>query len=78
VDARYGLGSLKEGLQAAIDSGDLPSQPLDALAHVLVGAMNEAAMWIARSPTPEAALAQAITVLDTMLEGLRVKLPSSL
>lgn len=71
VDARYGLGSLKEGLQAAIDSGALPPQPLDALAHLLVGAMNEAAMWIARSPTPEIALAEATTVLDTLLEGLR-------
>lgn len=76
VDARYGLGSLKAGLQAAIASGALPPQPVDALAHLLVGAMNEAAMWIARAPDPTLALAQATAVLDNLLAGLQVK-PSS-
>ncbi|MER3482009.1 MAG: TetR family transcriptional regulator [Meiothermus sp.] len=71
VDSQYGLGSLKDGLQAAMQAGFLKPQPLDALAHLLEGAMNEAAMWIARSPDPKTALQQAHKALDGLLEGLR-------
>lgn len=73
VDAQYGLGSLKEGLRYAMESGFIAAQPIDPLAHLLVGAMNEAAMWIARAPAPEEALRQAIVALDALLEGLRVQ-----
>jgi AcrR family transcriptional regulator len=72
VDAQYGLGSLKQGLQYAMERGFIAEQPIDPLAHLLVGAMNEAAMWIARAPAPEEALRQAIVALDALLDGLRV------
>lgn len=71
VDARYGLGSLLAGLRAAAIEGALPEDALDATAHLLIGAMNEAAMWIARSGTPETALSEARAVLDRLLAGLR-------
>jgi AcrR family transcriptional regulator len=71
VDLRHGLGSLREGIEAAMASGAIVEQPLDALAHLLLGAMNEAAMWIARSPNPATALAEARRVLDGLLSGLR-------
>lgn len=74
VDARHGLGLLKEGLREAMEAGAIREQPVDPVAHLLVGAMNEAGMWIARSTEPEAALGQARSALDDLLEGLR---PSS-
>lgn len=73
VDAQYGLGALKAGLQAVMESGDIVVQPVDALAHLLVGAMNEAAMWIARADDPARALSQTTTAFDRLLEGLRMR-----
>ncbi len=70
VDARHGLGLLKEGLQQAMEEGVIRNQPVDPVAHLLLGAMNEAAMWIARSGKPEAALRLAGESLDELLEGL--------
>jgi AcrR family transcriptional regulator len=71
VDARYGLGSLREGLRMAREAGALAGGSPEAAAHLLLGAMNEAAMWIARAEDPAAALGEAWAGLDGMLEGLR-------
>ncbi len=71
LDARYCLGSLKEGLRRAQESGAIEELPLDATAHLLLGAMTEAAMWIARSVDSTAALAEAKMGLDRLLEGFR-------
>lgn len=70
VDAQHGLGLLKEGLREAMEEGAIRARPVDPLAHLLLGAMNEAAMWIARSGEPETALRQAGESLDELLEGL--------
>lgn len=70
VDARYGLGSLKEGLRQAHEEGAIDVERLDAVAHLLLGAMNDAALWIARSEDPAAALADAKAGLDRLLGGL--------
>lgn len=70
VDARHGLGLLKEGLRGAMEEGAIRDQNVDPVAHLLLGAMNEAAMWIARSGDPEMALRQAGESFDELLEGL--------
>lgn len=70
VDARHGLGLLKEGLRQAIEEGEIRDQPVDPVAHLLLGAMNESAMWIARYSDPESALRLAGKSLDDLLEGL--------
>lgn len=70
VDARHGLGLLKEGLREAMEEGTIRVRPIDPVAHLLLGAMNEAAMWIARSGEPQMALRQADESLDELLEGL--------
>ena len=48
VDARHGLGSLSMGLRMAHEAGAIDGDSLEAVAHLLLGAMNEAALWIAR------------------------------
>jgi len=43
---------------------------VEPLARLLSGAMNEAALWLARSTDPEAR-AQTERALDRLLNGLR-------
>ena len=69
LDAVHAMQSLKFGLDA------LEVVPLNATTHLLSGAMNEAALWIAQSDHPAQALEQADAVLQRMLEGL---LPAAL
>lgn len=75
VDAAHGLGLLKQGLGEAMAAGDLPGQPVDPLAHLLSGAMNEAGMWIARAPDPEQARREAGEALVGMLARMRTRPP---
>lgn len=71
VDAVHGLSELKIGLTELMNAGLIKPQPLDALAHLLAGAMNEAALWIAQSPNPAQALEEAVATLETLLQALR-------
>src|SRR5882672_1093225 len=52
MDARYGFGLVKQALAGAMQAGLLRRQDVDLLAHVLLGALTEAAMVIARSQNP--------------------------
>ena len=71
IDARHGLGLVSFALQNAMDRGLLAPQPVSPLAHLLMGAMSEAAMVIANSEDPEAARHEVERPLLALLEGLR-------
>jgi AcrR family transcriptional regulator len=71
MDAANSMQSLREVLAALMAQGDLPPLPLDALTHLLSGAMNEAAMWIASASAPEQALREAQATLRAWLAALR-------
>ena len=71
IGARYGLGLIEAALQAAIDSGAISPAPVKPLAHVLLGALDEAAMAVARAQDPAAASDEMDVVLGRMLDGLR-------
>lgn len=76
VDAAHGMGLLRQGLEEAMEAGAIaPRTPaaLDALAHLLSGAMNEAGLWIARSPSSARARRAAGAELRTLLEALRAR-----
>ncbi|WP_026212162.1 TetR/AcrR family transcriptional regulator [Longispora albida] len=67
---RAGSGQLlAEGLTELITEGVLPPQPVEPLACLLSGAMNEAALWLATEPGAD--LAAVVTAFEAMLEGLR-------
>jgi AcrR family transcriptional regulator len=70
IDARYGLGLVSFGLQNAIDRGVLAPRPVRPLAHLLMGAMAEAAMVIANADDPAAAREEVEPPLIALLEGL--------
>jgi hypothetical protein len=72
LDAQYSMASLRSALAELIENGQMVALPLDALAHLLSGAMNEAALWIAQAEEPQAALRDGETALRRLLEGLRV------
>jgi hypothetical protein len=49
---RYGAGLTEGVVQAAIDAGLIARQPAKPLAHLLLGALDEAALYVARAPEP--------------------------
>ncbi|PTL56518.1 TetR family transcriptional regulator [Paraconexibacter algicola] len=71
IGLAHGLGLTETVLQAAIDAGVLAPQPTRPLAHVLLGALDEAALYVARAADPDAAATEAIAVVDALIAGLR-------
>jgi len=71
TEERYGLGAIRALMELAITEGTLPAQPLDALAHVLLAAIDEAALFIASADDPPAARDQAVAAVDRLLAGLK-------
>jgi AcrR family transcriptional regulator len=70
IAARYGLGMVEATLQAAIDAGEIPAQPARPLAHVLMGALDEAAMLVARADDPDRMRVEVGQTLDFILTGI--------
>ena len=65
-----GFSLLTQGLQELIDHQVIRPLSKDAVAHMLSGAMDEAAVWIARCDDRERALAQSQEALESVLTGL--------
>jgi AcrR family transcriptional regulator len=70
IGMRYGLGLVENELKEAIEAGVLEPQPIRALAHVLMGAIDEAALYVATAEDQAAARAEAGAVLDRLLAML--------
>jgi AcrR family transcriptional regulator len=75
IAAEHGLGLIEATLQAGIDAGAIAEQPVRPLAHVLMGALDEAAMLVGRAEDPEAALVEVGRTIDTLLAALSVDRP---
>jgi AcrR family transcriptional regulator len=65
------LPMLRTVLTPLATSDALPGVAVDSLAHVALGGLYGAALYIARSPDPNAARAEVDVVLDTLVDGLR-------
>jgi AcrR family transcriptional regulator len=70
LDEQHTLGRLKSTLRRIAKSGALPMEEIDALAHMVLGAISEAAMLIARADDHEAAHKAGQAALDTLLDRL--------
>ncbi len=55
IDMSYGLGMVTAVLEVAMHTGAIREAPVEALAHVLLGGLNEGAILMASSPDPRAA-----------------------
>lgn len=71
LDEQHSMHQLQEHLALLMQQGVVRDQPVAALAHLLSGAMNELALWIAQQPDAAQAAQQAWDVLERVLEGLR-------
>jgi AcrR family transcriptional regulator len=71
IDERYGLGLVSAGLENAMSAGVFRRQEIRPLAHILMGALGEAAMLIANAPDPEAAREEIEAPLLELLAGLK-------
>jgi AcrR family transcriptional regulator len=72
-DQSYYLAAMKVAVQAAIDQGQIERQPVDPLAHLILGALTEAAMLIARADDKAAARREVSAAMTRMFDGLRAK-----
>jgi AcrR family transcriptional regulator len=70
IAADYGLGVIEGSLRAAIEAGQIAEQPVKPLAHLLMGALDEAAMLVARAEDPKAAKAEVTATFNSLLDAL--------
>lgn len=70
IATEHGLGLIEATLQAAVEAGEIDSQPVRPLAHVLMGALDEAAMLVARADDAERMRAEVGGTLGALLDGL--------
>ena len=68
---RFALGVMRAGLEAARDAGQLRPGPVDPRAQILLAAVEEAMLLVARSDDPTRTRDESVAALRALLEGLR-------
>jgi AcrR family transcriptional regulator len=71
LEAQYGLGVITDMLDAAVAQKVISRQPTASLAHMLLAAVDEAALYIANALDRHQAHTQARQSLNRLLGGLR-------
>ena len=66
----YEIAAIASHLRNAVEVGAVRDQPLDTMAHLLLGALNTAARVIATADDPKAARIQVEDAIARMLNGL--------
>jgi len=75
IEARYGIGSITRTLRAGTLDGSIAVADPDAMAHLLLAVVAEAALYIAHEER-SAARAEAGRSLTTLLSGLAASSPA--
>jgi AcrR family transcriptional regulator len=70
LDEQYTLGGLRSGFRRLAAEGRIPRGQDELLAHLLLAALNEAALFIGCASDQPAALATARAAVDTLLDRL--------
>src|SRR2546427_8169240 len=70
MEAKYGLAMVRAGLQNVMDAGLIEQQPVEPLAHLVLGALTEGGLLIARSEDREMARREVGDSVDRLLRGL--------
>jgi AcrR family transcriptional regulator len=71
IDEQYGYGLTKGIIEAAMDAGVLVRRPVEPLAHIMLSALSEAAIQIARADDAKKATEEMSSALWAMIESLR-------
>lgn len=70
VCQRHVFGLAQALIARGIELGHIREQPVQPLAHVLMGASDEAALYVAEAADRERARAEIIQALDQLIEGM--------
>ena len=70
VGMKYGLGVIEGMLAHAIAQGAVPDQPLRPTAHVLLGALDEAALYVSRAVDRDQAREEMDAVCERLIKGI--------
>jgi len=70
IGERYGLGVVMAMLQEGMNQGVLVEQPVRPLGHVIVGALDEVALYVVRADDRKSALAEAVGILDRLVDSM--------
>ncbi len=70
IDERHVLGGVRHNLAQLADAGCLAPGDVDVFAHMVLAAVNEAALMVARAEQPRKALAVGLGAVDRLLDGL--------
>ena len=70
VGMKYGLGVIEGMLTHAIAEGVVPEQPVRPTAHVLLGALDEAALFVSRASDRDQARREMDAVCDRLINGI--------
>lgn len=73
MDEEHSMRLLREQLQDMEQQGYLKPVSINALTHLLSGAMNEGVLWVAQMSDQEQALADIQTALSLLLDGYRAQ-----
>jgi AcrR family transcriptional regulator len=73
IGMRYGLGLVESAVQASIEAGLIEPQPAGPLAHLLLGAIDEGAMLVARADDGGRTREQVGAAVARMLDSLRAR-----
>jgi len=71
IDTQYAFGLTLAALQGGIDSGVIKKQPVEPLTHLVVGAIVQAGLVVARAENPARARKEMRTAFGHILDGLR-------
>ena len=71
IGFRHSFGLLVLGLHNAMGAGELEDQPVAPLAQVLLGALNEGALFVAMADDPATARAEVGAAVRQLLAGLQ-------
>jgi len=71
LESEYTLKYLIPSIQELVEVGVISARPLEPLAHLMLAALNEAALLIANSSAPEATREQVAEALSALMSGLR-------
>jgi AcrR family transcriptional regulator len=67
LDRRYLLGGVQTAIGHLADDGRIDPAEVEYLSHMILAAVGEAAMFVATSDDPDAALQTALASVDTLL-----------
>ena len=71
IDAQHSLGMVKMIFEVNIAAGNIPPQPVEPLAHLIVGALNEAALAVAAADDAAGARESFAVSMEGVLDALR-------